>query len=256
MARRLIDVVAALDVAVGPDPTDLRSLPRPEASWMAALDDPRPPRKVAWSPTLGYAEVDAEVLEICERAVEVMASLGTEVVEIDTVFDADPIDEWLTLSGVYNLRTHAAIRDTPAWDSIDPVLAMVIDGAAATTALDLVRAEDACHALNLRLVELFHDVRLLITPTVAAVPPPLSLGGSGMINGTSDFNWVKFTYPFNMTRSPAASVCVGLSSAGLPVGLQLVGPQHADLVVLRSAAALEAAIGFDGIAPFPVGAGG
>jgi aspartyl-tRNA(Asn)/glutamyl-tRNA(Gln) amidotransferase subunit A len=59
-----------------------------------------------------------------------------------------------------------------------------------------------------------------------------------------------------MTRSPAASVCVGLSSAGLPVGLQLVGPQHADLVVLRSAAALEAAIGFDGIAPFPVGAGG
>jgi aspartyl-tRNA(Asn)/glutamyl-tRNA(Gln) amidotransferase subunit A len=256
MARRLIDVVAALDVAVGPDPTDLRSLPRPEASWMAALDDPRPPRKVAWSPTLGYAEVDAEVLEICERAVEVMASLGTEVVEIDTVFDADPIDEWLTLSGVYNLRTHAAIRDTPAWDLIDPVLAMVIDGAAATTALDLVRAEDACHALNLRLVELFHDVRLLITPTVAAVPPPLSLGGSGMINGTSDFNWVKFTYPFNMTRSPAASVCVGLSSAGLPVGLQLVGPQHADLVVLRSAAALEAAIGFDGIAPFPVGAGG
>ena len=88
----LADVVAALDVVVGPDPTDLRSLPRPEASWPAALDDAKPPRKVAWSPTLGYAEVDAEVLAICERAVEVMASLGAEVVEVDTVFDADPVD--------------------------------------------------------------------------------------------------------------------------------------------------------------------
>ncbi len=60
---------------------------------------------------------------------------------------------------------------------------------------------------------------------------------------------MRFTYPFNMTRSPAASVCVGLSSGGLPVGLQLVGPQHADLVVIRSAAALEGAIGFDELAP-------
>ena len=251
MARRLSDVVAALDVAVGPDPSDLRSLPRPEASWMAAIEDPRPPRKVAWSPTLGYAEVDAEVLAICERAVEVMASLGTEVVEIDRVFDKDPVDEWLILSGVYNLRTHADIRGTPMWDQVDPVLAMIIDGAADTSALDLVRAEDTCHELNLRLVELFHDVRLLITPTMAAAPPPRSLGGSGLINGTPDFNWVKFTYPFNLTRSPAASVCAGLAASGLPVGLQLVGPQHGDLVVLRSAAALEAAIGFDTLAPNP-----
>ena len=251
MARRLADVVAALDVVVGPDPSDLRSLPRPEASWIAALDDPRPPLRVAWSPTLGYAEVDAEVLAICERAVEVLGSLGTEVVQVDTVFEADPVDDWLTLAGVYNLRTHAGLRDTPAWDDVDPVLAMVLDGAASISGLEMVRAEDACHTLNLALVELFHDVRLLVTPTMAAAPPQRSLGGSGLINGKTDLNWVKFTYPFNMTRSPAATVCVGLTSSGLPVGLQLVGPQHADLVVLRSAAALEAAVGFDAVAPHP-----
>jgi aspartyl-tRNA(Asn)/glutamyl-tRNA(Gln) amidotransferase subunit A len=255
MASRLSDIVAALDVAVGPDPTDLRSLPRPEASWIAALDDPRPPRRVAWSPTLGYADVDAEVLSICERALEVMASLGTEIVEIDRVFDVDPVNSWITLSGAYNLRTHAELRGTEHWERVDPVLATVIDGAAEISALDLIRAEDECHLLNLRLVDLFHDVRLLITPTMAAVPPPRSLGGSGLINGTPDFNWVKFTYPFNMTRSPAASVTAGLSASGLPVGVQLVGPQHGDLVVLRSAAALEQAIGFDQVAPFPGAAG-
>jgi aspartyl-tRNA(Asn)/glutamyl-tRNA(Gln) amidotransferase subunit A len=143
----------------------------------------------------------------------------------------------------------------PPREHIDPVLALVLDGAAATSAVDLVRAEDACHTLNLRLVELFHDCRLLLTPTMAAPPPPRSLAGSGMINGVPDVNWVKFTYPFNMTRSPAASICAGLSSDGLPIGLQMVGPQHADLVVLRSAAALEAAIEFDAVAPFPAGVG-
>jgi aspartyl-tRNA(Asn)/glutamyl-tRNA(Gln) amidotransferase subunit A len=251
MARRMADLVAALDVVVGPDATDLRSLPKPEASWPAALDGARPPSKVAWSPTLGFAEVDDEVMALCRRAVDVLADLGSEVVEVDTVFDRDPVDPWLTLSGVYNLRTHADILGTAAWEQVDPVLRMVIDGAAATSALDVVRAEDACHDLNLRLVDLFHDVRLLVTPTMAAVPPPRSLGGAGLINGKQDYNWVKMTYAFNMTRSPAATVCVGLSSAGVPVGLQLVGPQHADLVVIRAAAALEAALGFDAVAPFP-----
>jgi aspartyl-tRNA(Asn)/glutamyl-tRNA(Gln) amidotransferase subunit A len=249
MARRMVDLVAALDVVVGPDPTDLRSLPKPEASWPAALEGARPPSRVAWSPTLGYAEIDDEVLTLCQRAVDVLAGLGTEVVEVEHVFDEDPVDPWLILSGVYNLRTHAALVDTPAFEQVDPILRMVIEGAAATSALDVVRAEDTCHDLNLRLVDLFHDVRLLVTPTMAGSPPLRSLGGAGLINGLQDYNWVKMTYPFNMTRSPAATVCVGLTTAGLPVGLQLVGPQHADLVVIRTAAALEAALGFDAVAP-------
>ena len=166
-----------------------------------------------------------------------------------SVFPADPVNEWLTLSGVYNLRSLAGFRGAPVWAQLDPVLAMTLEGAERVTALDVVRADDACHTLNLRLVELFHDVRLLVTPTVATLPPPRSLEGQGMVNGIPDYNWVKFTYPFNMTRSPAASVCAGLSSSGLPVGLQLVGPQHADLVVLRSAAALEDALAFDRLAP-------
>ncbi len=252
MARRLADIVAALEVVVGPDPSDLRSLPRPEASWEAALSDPRPPARVAWSPTLGYAEVDSEVRAVCERAVGTLADLGADIVEVETVFDEDPIDDWLTLSGVFNLRTYADLRGTAAWEKVDPVLAMVIDSATEVTALDLVRALDACHTLNLRLVDLFHDVRLLLTPTTAGVAPPAELNGSGLVNGNVDVNWVRFTYPFNMTRSPAASVCAGTSASGLPVGIQLVGPQHGDLVVLRAAAALESAIGFDAQPPEPI----
>lgn len=249
MALRVADTVAALEVAMGPDPTDLRSLPKPEASWAAALDNPAPPVRVAWSPTLGYGDVDAEVLELCRRGVDVLAGLGADIVEVDRVFDTDPVSEWLTFVNIANLRNLAPYRDGPEWAKVDPVLALFVDAASSATALDLMGSLDACHTLNLRLVELFHDVRLLVTPTTAAAAPPRSLGGAGMVNGVEDVNWVKFTYPFNMTRSPAASVCVGRTAAGLPVGLQLIGPQHADLVVIRAAAALEAAIGFDEVAP-------
>ncbi len=248
MARRIADVVAALDVAVGPDPSDLRSLPKPEASWPAALSDPKVPSRIAWSPTLGYAPLDDEVRAICTRGVEVLASLGAGVTEVPEVFEEDPVVDWLTLVSSYCARTLSPFRGTDSWKKVDPLLAAMADHAASqTSAGDLVRATDACHMLNLRLVELFHDVRLLVTPTCAGAPPPRSLGGTGIVNGVEEANWVRFTYPFNMTRSPAATVCVGMTSEGLPVGLQLVGPQHADLVVLRSAAALEVAIGFDAV---------
>ena len=250
MARTLADVVLALDAVVGPDPTDLRSLPRPEASWPAARIDPGVPVKVAWSPTLGYAPLDDEVRALCESAVRMVESLGAEIVEVESVFAEDPVSDWLTMALAYNTRTLAPYRGTPVWERVDPLLAAQVDWAAENLgAVDLVKAEDACHRLNLRLVELFHDVRLLLTPTCAGPPPPRALGGLGQVNGAEEANWVRFTYPFNMTRSPAASVCVGRTAAGLPVGLQLVGPQHADLVVIRSAAAVEQAVGFDELAP-------
>jgi aspartyl-tRNA(Asn)/glutamyl-tRNA(Gln) amidotransferase subunit A len=250
LGRTMEDVVAALDVVVGPEPTDLRSLPRPEASWPSAvLAEPHVPVRVAWSPTLGYATVDAEVLDICESAVGVLESLGAEIVTVDTVFDEDPVTPWLAMVSACMLRSVDDRCGGPNYERVDPVLRAVIDHARTLSAVDLIASLDRCHEMNLKLVELFHGVRLLATPTVAAEPPPLDLDGAGRINGEVDFNWVKLTYPFNMTRSPAATVCVGLTARGLPVGLQLVGPQHADLVVLRSAAALEEALDFDELAP-------
>ena len=250
MARRLSDIVHVLDLVVGPDATDLRSLPRPEASWPAAGLDAHLPKKVGWSPTLGYATVDDEVRRLCEAALHRLEGLGVEVVEIDTVFDQDPVDHWLTMALAYNTRSLAPYRGGDQWDRIDPLLAAQVDWAAEEmSAVDLVKAEDACHRLNLRLVELFHDVRILLTPTTAGPPPPRAISPMGLVNGKEEPNWVQFTYPFNMTRSPAATVCVGRTASGLPVGVQLVGPQHGDLVVIRSAAALEEALGFDEVAP-------
>jgi aspartyl-tRNA(Asn)/glutamyl-tRNA(Gln) amidotransferase subunit A len=247
MGRTMADNALALDAVIGPEPSDLFSLPMPEPSWLGALEDAHPPSRVAWSPTLGYAPVDAEVLSICQRAISVLADLGTEVEEVPVVFSEDPAPSWLTITGAANLRTLGPHRGTEVWSRIDPGLVAQMEWAARLTAVDLLRAQDECHRLNLALVALFHRHRLLITPTVAS-PPPVS-GQPGTIDGQPDPAWVRFTYPFNMTHSPAASVCCGFTSSGLPVGLQMVGPQHGDLVVLRAAAALEQALDLDAMAP-------
>ncbi len=250
MARRIADVARALDVAVGPDPTDLRALPRPEASWLAALDDPHVPVRVAYAPTLGYAAVDAEVAAACEHAVAVVASLGADVVVLDSVFDADPVADFLTVTGAATLRTLRPFMGHPRWEEVHPVLRHFVDAAQATTAEQLLKAFDRFHLMNLRLVELFRTARILVTPTCSGVAP-FAGEMTSSVNGETTANWIQFTYPFNMTRSPAATVPVGLSSGGLPIGLQLIGPQHGDLVVLRTAAALEAALDLDPVAVLP-----
>ncbi len=250
MTRTIRDQALALDSVIGPEPTDLRALPMPEDSWIEALADVHAPRKVLWSPSLGYARVDPEILAVCEQALDALRARGTEVVQVDDVFGEDPGVDWLCLSLAANLRTVEAIDpDGARWDELDPKLAMMLEWvrthATLTTALEV---QDLAHRLNVRLVEVLHEAPLLLTPTVGGQTPVGS--GYGTIHGVEDALWVGFTYPFNLTRSPAGSVCAGFTADGMPVGLQVVGPQHGDLVVLRALAVLEDTIGLDPICPY------
>jgi len=240
MSRRIADALVALDVAVAPDPTDLRSLPAPDAPWSSALGELGVPMRVAWSPDLGYGDTDPEILAACERAVGVLADLGAEIDEVPGLFDHDPGLEWFTIVSACNERTVGPWRGTPKWATVDPGLVNTADYGAKLPAPDLVRALDACHELNLRLVEVFRHHSLLLTPTVAGQTPEV---------GSSDPMWVGYTYPFNMTRSPAGTVCAGFCADGMPVGLQVVGPQHGDVVVLRALALLERALDLDTVPP-------
>lgn len=228
MARRVADIALALDTVIGPDPHDLRSLPMPEASWTGAVAEPHAPLRVAWSPTLGYATPDPEVLAVCERAVRRLEDAGAEVVVVDDVFADDPMMTWASMVGAY--VAFAATEE----DVEEPSLRAYVELGRSLAATDLVAAADACHELNDRLVRLFSGYRVLLTPTTASAAPLI---------GAPMENWVQYTYPFNLTRSPAGTVCAGVTEAGLPVGLQVVGPQHGDQVVLRTLAALEDLLG-------------
>jgi Asp-tRNA(Asn)/Glu-tRNA(Gln) amidotransferase A subunit family amidase len=292
MARRIRDVAYALDVAVGPDRHDLRSLPREPGSWFDQVRAPTPPRRVGWSPTLGYARVDREVRAACDAAVHALATTGTEVVELPSVFGRDPGPSIAALVSTYTRRTIEPFRDTPIWSKLDPLVVIAAEMAAATvSAVDLVEAEDACHRLNGELVEVFEQVDLLLCPTTCGVMPLASMPTTvadlmarfltegdvdverltagldlerltgwleglgtldvplGTIDGEHVLDWSRLTQPFNLTRSPAGTVCAGFTSGGLPVGLQVVGPQHEDVAVLHAVAVIEDTLALDTVAP-------
>lgn len=250
ITRTIRDQVLALDSVIGPEPTDLRALPMPDESWLDAVQELRVPRKVLWAPTLGYATVDPEVLAVCEGAIALLEARGTEVVRVDDVFDEDPAVGWLVLAMAANIRTvEEADPGGHRWDELDPGLASMLEWTRReATVTSTIEAQDLAHRLNVRLVEVFHQAPLLLTPTVAGQTPVGD--GFGTVAGVADPTWVRFTYPFNLTRSPAGSVCAGFTADAMPVGLQVVGPQHGDVVVARMLAVLEETIGANTVCPY------
>ncbi|MDZ7734280.1 MAG: amidase [Acidimicrobiia bacterium] len=248
MTRRIRDAALALDAVVGPEPTDLASLPRPAEPWFPQLHEPQPLTRVAWSPTLGYARVDTEIRQVCEDAVRALEATGVEVVEVEGVWDEDPVGVWLTLAASYNRRSIEDHRDTDLWDRFDPLLTAAVDFASAGVGpMELIAAQEAAHRYNVALQAVLAEVDVLLCPTVVGQTP--RSGEQGTVDGEPLENWVGLTYGFNLTRSPAGSVRAGFTADGMPVGLQVVGGQHDDLGVLRTLAVLEDLLGIDPVAP-------
>lgn len=252
MALRIRDVALALDVAAGPDTSDPYALPAPGLSYAEALQAPVPPRRVLWAPTMGYA-VDTEVRAVTERAVQTLEVLGTEVVDVDdrfgsTVFADDPVMPWFTLWTAYRHRAQGRYRGTDDWEKIDPGLRFQIDYAAANvTPDDVIEAQAQIYRHNADLATLFESAPLLLCPTVAGQTG--RSGGQGTIDGEESITWVRFTYPFNLTRHPAGTVCAGYAPDGLPLGLQVVGRHGHEHEVLACLAVLEDALGNNRLAP-------
>lgn len=175
MARRATDVALALDAVVGPHPLDHRALPATGdiGSWATATGSTPgvASLRIAWSPDLGYAEVDAEVVAVCRALVDAAADAGAEVVELDTVFDADPGAHLGVLVQNYIRRTVEPYRGTDWWAQLDPLVIVAAELAAlvAKDALALVRAEDACHTTNLQLAVAMDGFDVLLAPMTRAV---------------------------------------------------------------------------------------
>lgn len=243
MGRTAMDSAVALDAVVGPDGRDPLSLPHPGESWTARVEDAQLPDRVVWSATMGFAKVDAEVQASCTAAVEALAAAGTEVIEIDDIFSSDPAEAWFVLWAVARYKAQGHLLGTDEWDRLSESIRPQIEYGARLTGVDHAIAHDVCYDLNWRLEEIFEQAPLILTPSNAGQPP--RLGEDGEIDGEADVGWVKFTYPINMTRNPAGTICSGLTKAGTPIGLQIIGRHFAEGEVLSAMAAAEQMIGFD-----------
>ncbi|MFE3655529.1 amidase [Streptomyces sp. NPDC059165] len=236
MARDAADAALLLDVLGGPDWRDWSQLaPAPDTS--ATLADGVKGLRVAYSPSLGgQVAVAPAVASAVRGAVERLAELGAYVEEADPDI-ADPVEAFHTLwfSGAARLVQHFGREQRQL---LDPGLRQVCAQGARASALDYLTAVDVRMALGRRMGRFHTDYDLLVTPTLpitafeAGVEVP---HGSGHRRWTG---WTPFTYPFNLTQQPAATVPCGVDEDGLPIGVQLISARHRDALVLRTAHAL------------------
>jgi aspartyl-tRNA(Asn)/glutamyl-tRNA(Gln) amidotransferase subunit A len=237
MARTVADTALLLDVISGCDVRDWSALPPTTRSFSGALNNGVLGLRIALSPTLGYVDVDPEVADAVQTAAGVFRDLGAEVEFADPSF-ADCVRDFHVLW--FTAAAKTVERLTPRERGLmEPALQEIVAQAERCSALDYLTATATKATMGATMGAFHERYDLLLTPTVPITP--FVAGEEVPIGWHSPrwTSWTPFTYPFNMTQQPAASVPCGWSSTGLPIGLQVVGPRHADDRVLAACAAYE-----------------
>jgi aspartyl-tRNA(Asn)/glutamyl-tRNA(Gln) amidotransferase subunit A len=238
MSRGVEDAARLMEAIARPDPRDSYGLPPDTGSWVHELDKGLKGVRIGYSPRLGRAKVDSEIAAAVDATARLLGELGA-IVEPAEPEMGDLRDAFYALwtGGLARpLQAHARER----WGACDPGLVATTEAGMRLSAQDWLAA-DAIRVRAAEAMSRFHTRHdLLLTPQL-----PLTAFEAGSDVAAPDqrywIDWTPFTYPFNMTRQPAASVPIGLHSDGLPMAAQLVGPLYADRLVLRAARALESA---------------
>jgi len=237
MTRTVADSALMMTVMQQPDARDWYAAPADTSDLRRAAAASVKGWRIAFCPTLGNSWVDPEVAALVKAAAEAFVALGASVEEI-----ASPIADshetfrkhWYT--GAANLFTGFSAEQKAL---IDPGLQQIAAEGAEIGLLDYFAAVKEREAMGTAM-NLFHEeYDVLLTPTL---PQPAFEAGHEVPPGSSLKRWTEWTpysYPFNLTQQPAASIPCGLTKAGLPVGLHIVGPKHRDDMVLTASAAYE-----------------
>lgn len=239
MSRAVADAALMLNVLAEPEARDWTSLPPEDVDYLDALEGGVEGLRVAFSPNLGYVSVQPEVQKAVRAAVQVFEDMGARVEQIDPGFE-DPVETFNVhwYSGAANaLRAYSGkLREMT-----DPGLIEIANEGAEYSVLQYLEAADRRIALGIHMGRFHAEYDLLLTPAV----PILAFEAGREVPAGSPHrrwtSWTPFTYPFNLTQQPTASVPCGFTSAGLPVGLQIVGAKYEDALVLRAAHAYQTA---------------
>jgi aspartyl-tRNA(Asn)/glutamyl-tRNA(Gln) amidotransferase subunit A len=243
------DAALVMNVMAGPNDRDRLSLPASGLDYVDACSEEARERslrglRVAWSADLGfdYGPVDPEVLHATEAAARRFADFGCELEDMPRPGWSGPMEIWNTIfyGGIVGQLGDDLER---TGGLLDPGLLRIVEAYLSDSLRAYVQAEFARNAFWDQVRESFEGFDLLLTPTVPMPAFALMHNTPGPVPGRLEdgLGWSFFTYPFNLTGQPAASVPCGFTTGGLPIGLQLVGRRHADALVLAASAAFEAA---------------
>jgi aspartyl-tRNA(Asn)/glutamyl-tRNA(Gln) amidotransferase subunit A len=238
MSRTVLDTAMLLNVIAKPDARDWHSLRYVATDYAAEIEMPLKGRRIAYSPRLGYAnKVIAEIETLVAAAVRRFEQLGAHVEQVDPSTD-DPSHIFQTLwwSGAAHL-----LGDLPAAKKaqLDPGLRQMAEEGAKFSLKDYLSATLARGAYGSKLRQFMERYDFIVTPSTAT--PAFNVGMLSPLeeDGRAWMQWTPFSFPFNLTQQPAASINCGFTSDGLPVGLQIVGRMFDDAGVLAASYAYE-----------------
>ena len=245
MSRDVTGSALLLDVISGFDARDPFALPPADGSFTARLDDGIRGKRIAFSPSMGFAKnIDSEVAALVAAAAKRFEMLGAMVKQVDPPLiesgGGDPKDEfrilWWAGAG-YLLGAYPEEKKA----LLDPGLRAMVEEGAAIPLRRYQQATMARAAFAGAMRQFMEKFDFLLTPAVAV--PAFEAGQLSPRDqdGNAWLDWTPFSLPFNLTQQPAASVSCGFTSAGLPVGLQIAGRMFDDLGVLSAARAYESA---------------
>jgi aspartyl-tRNA(Asn)/glutamyl-tRNA(Gln) amidotransferase subunit A len=247
-ARSVEDAALMLSVLAEPDARDWFALPYEQRDYRVGLERGVAGLRIAYSPTLGYANVDSEIAAALDHCAQLLGDLGAHVERVDPGFP-DPIDLICALWFLGAATLTSAFSEA-AQARMDPFLLWQAEQGRALGALEMSRVHMRRAELGAAM-RVFHErYDILLTPAVAVTALPATATGAAQSTRREDFlGWTPFSYPFNLTQQPAIAIPCGLSRSGMPMSAQLVGPMHQDHRVLAAARALEAALPSMGAPP-------
>jgi aspartyl-tRNA(Asn)/glutamyl-tRNA(Gln) amidotransferase subunit A len=241
LTRSVADAALMLNVIGQPDDRDMMAWNTPTPDYRVGLDDGVRGLRIAWSPRLGYVKkIDPDVEAATAKAAQSFADMGAIVEHADPGF-AEPYEMILTLWAAVSATILKTVPESDRQKMDAGFLAMADLGKAYGLG-EYLKAFTARQDLAIAM-ERFHDkYDLLLTPQMptGAIEAGRVTPSDGSY-GDNWLNWSPYTYPFNLTQQPAASVPCGFTKDGLPIGLQIVGPARRDHLVLRAARAFESA---------------
>ncbi len=241
MTRTVTDNALMLEVMSGPHSLDFTSLEAGPANYVNRLHEGIKGKRIAFSPDLGHARVDPDVAELVRKAAARFTELGATVEEVPTPW-ASAGPELIRFFWAAHMTRLA--RHLEMWEpEMDPGLVACIKAAQNYSVSQYQEARERKMAYVAAIHRWFEDWDFLLTPSVsvAAFPAELLMPKHWPQHDWDWVSWAEFSYPFNMSWNPAASIPCGFNAEGLPVGLQIVGRRFDDLGVLQAAAAFEEA---------------
>ncbi len=264
ISRTVEDAALLFSVMAGPHPRDPFSLPNTGDDFVGAVHFPVKGVRVAFSSNWGDFPVDPSVNLVMKEAVAALSGIvNVEYVDIELPMPHDQLCElWLRMSGlicvdIFNSFEKNGInllQDHRA--SITPELVEVVERAKQMSLADVKRDQIMRTQVLDSIQDVLDEFDFIATPTVAVAGIDNAANGRTVgptsVNGQTVnplLGWC-LTHPLNFTGHPAISVPAGLTPAGLPVGLQLVGQRFADSQVLALAAAFERVRPWDQHYPF------